>query len=162
MAGPHTPPWRRALPCLLLPRGPGPGSRPGSAHTVTSPCLTSAAVGPPPLASPCMSRRARVSPAPSCTLPRPPPSRPVHPPPACSASEAGLVDASHRLGRQGRARSEGEATLLGCVAPGGGVSCPRGGVSRSRRDRYLPKPPNAERSAPAGWKPPGRSAAGLS
>lgn len=70
----QTPPQRQALTCLL-PCGPWPlpflcprpQSWPGCTDTITSPCLTSVLVGPPPHASPCMSWRTRVSCTPSHT-----------------------------------------------------------------------------------------------
>lgn len=74
-----------ALPHLC----PRPQSWSGLTHTITSPCLTSVLVGPPPPASPCMSWRARVS----CALSRTcPPAHPHAHSAVCSSSEAGLED----------------------------------------------------------------------
>lgn len=74
-----------ALPHLC----PWPQSWSGRIHTITSPCLTSVSVGPPPPASPCMSWRAHVSCAPSRTCP---PAHPHAHSAVCSSSEAGLED----------------------------------------------------------------------
>ena len=108
-----------ALPRLC----PRPQSWSGRTHTVTSPCLTSVLVGPPPPASACMSWRVRVSCAPSRTCPRRP--APTHTP---------LSAAPPRLGwRTGRpptvthhACSQGQAGSLGPINPPGVASVAAG------------------------------------
>lgn len=107
-----------ALPRLC----PRPQSWSGRTHTITSPCLTSVLVGPPPPASACMSWRARVSCTPSRTYP---PTHPRAHSAVCSSSEAGLEDrpppdCDHHICSQGQTGS------LGPINPPGGASVAAG------------------------------------
>lgn len=84
---------------------------PGCTHTVTSPCLTSVLVGPPPLASLCMSRR---------THPAPHRPRPLCAHPTCPQLLRGWAGRRPQTGPgngwgRGRARNKGEAKLLGSL-----------------------------------------------